>query len=282
MAQYISTGKFNFLKTIMALVLLGIPCAVLLGLTYGWAMDLIPFIIVDVIVLVGVVALLAALSVGMVHIGVIRNNAVKIICVVVVCFVAWYAQWVYTTQHHFWTSLMKFDRVFEDILEWSENHELSISRSMSSGGAGITGIGLMIVEGIEMLLFFTPVIFVFVAQKDYFCEACGKFNDNKSFYVRGLNETSISSGEQSGDFRFIAELPHHKLAPDGLDPQGNNSAHNIYLSYCPNCLQNGIIDIDRGTFEADKKGKITFGNTTDVTKKTLLNALSTTALREKI
>jgi hypothetical protein len=282
MAQYISTGKFNFFKTALALVLLGIPCAVLLGMAYGWAMELIPFIVVDLVVLVGVVALLAALSVGMVHIGVIRNNIVKIFCVVVVCFVAWYAQWVYTTQHHFWTSLIKFDRVFEDILEWSENHELSISRSMSSDGAGISGIGLMIVEAIEMLLFFTPVIFVFVAQKDYFCETCGKFNKNKSFYVRDLNETNISSAEQSGDFRFIAQLQHHTLAPAGLDRGGNNNAHKIELSYCPNCLQNGIIDIERGTFEADKKGKVTFGNSVAVVKKTLLNTMATTALREKI
>lgn len=275
MAKYISTGKIHFGKTVLGIIV-GIPCAILLGIAYAWAMDLIPFIIVDAIVLFGVIALMMVLAVGIVRIGVIRNNAVKIFVILLICLVAWYSQWAFSTQHNFWKNLLRFDRVFEDIIDWCNNREISISRSFSSNGAGISGIGLYILYSIELLFFLSPCILVFKFQNDYFCESCGKFNDNTAFYIRGLDETKIHSAEESGDFRFIAPLQPTKEVPPLL-----GQAWQVDFSHCPNCGQNGVINIYRGVVEMNAKDKkLMFDNQQAIVKHTLVNNMSVGELRE--
>lgn len=274
MATYVSTGKIHFGKTLLGLAF-GIAGAVLLGIGYAWAMDLIPFIIVDVIVFVGEIALLSALAVGIVRIGVIRNSAVKIFVILLVCLVAWYSQWAFSTQHNFWQNLLRFDRVFDDMIDWWNNREISVSRSFSSNGAGISGIGLYILYTIELLIFLSPTVLVFKFQSDYFCEPCGKFNNNAEFYVRDLDENKIHSAEQSGDFRFIAALPSTKGVPELLGP-----AWEVEFSSCPNCQQNGVINIYRGTVEMNEKDKkLTFDNQKAIVRHTLVNNIAVAELR---
>lgn len=243
MAKYVSTGKINLPKTVLSF-LFGIPSAVLLGLLYGWSMNLIPFIIVEILVIVIVLALLGAVSLGMVQIGAIRNNVVKVFCVLVVCMVAWYSQWVYYTQYEFWPGLLKFSRVFQEMMEWSDQHEISFSRTFSEG-VGISGGALKFLELLELALFLTPTIFVFIMQKEYYCESCGKFNENKDYFVRDLNEQKLDSAETSGDFRFLNDLEAFKSVPASIGAIGTNNAYKVEFSYCSKCSQNGVIDIYR-------------------------------------
>jgi|GEM_PF-5776055 len=280
MAKYVSTGKINLPKTVLSF-LFGIPSAVLLGLLYGWSMNLIPFIIVEILVIVIVLALLGAVSLGMVQIGAIRNNVVKVFCVLVVCMVAWYSQWVYYTQYEFWPGLLKFSRVFQEMMEWSDQHEISFSRTFSEG-VGISGGALKFLELLELALFLTPTVFVFMMQKEYYCESCGKFNENKDYFVRDLNEQKLDSAETSGDFRFLNDLEAFKSVPASIGAIGTNNAYKVEFSYCSKCSQNGVIDIYRGAFVSDKKTKkISFGDQKAVVKRTLMSDSTTLSLLEK-
>lgn len=274
MATYISTGKIHFGKTLLGIAF-GVVAGLFLGIGYAWTMDLIPFIIVDVIIFALVIGLLVATAMGIVRIGVIRNAGVKFFAVLITCLVAWYAQWAFSTQHNFWANLLRFDRVFDDIIDWCNNREISVSRSFSSSGAGISGIGLYILYSIEFLIFLSPTVIAFKFQNDYFCEPCGTFNDNAEFYVRELDEHKIHSAEQSGDFRFIAALPSTKGVPELLGP-----AWQVEFSSCPNCRQNGVINIYRGVVEMDAKDKkLMFNNEKAVVKHTLVNNMAVDELR---
>jgi hypothetical protein len=276
MAKYISTGKIHFGKTLLGIVL-GIAGAVLIGVLYALSMDLIPFIIIDAFVLLGAIAGMIFLAVGIVRLGVIRNTAVKIVVILTICIAAWYTQWAVSTQHDVLKNFLRFDRVFDDIIDWCNNREISISRSFSSSGAGISGIGLYILYSIELLLFLSPTLLVFKFQNDYFCEPCGKFNDNKEFYIRGLNEGYIHSAEQSGDFRFIADPA---LLPTKEVPPVLGQAWQVDFSHCPNCYQNGVINVYHGIVEMDSKDKkLMFDNKGSVVKHTLVNNMAVADLR---
>lgn len=275
MAHYVSSGKINLPRTILGL-LFGIACAVFIGVGYGWAMDLIPFLIVNAFVLIFAVAFIFIVSLGVVRIGMIRNNAVKFICVFIVCIVAWYSQWAYTSQYHFWKSLPKVGEVLGDIFNWAETHELSISRGFSSrNGAGITGLGLLVLYFIELLLFLSPALLVFKLMNDYFCEPCGKFNENKDFYVRDLDESKIPAAEQSGDFGFVSEAKSNTAVPAIL-----GKAWQVEYAHCPQCLQNGVINIRNGNVEKDKKGKPFFNNSKRLVRHTLVSSLANQRLQE--
>jgi hypothetical protein len=167
--------------------------------------------------------------------------------------------------------------VFDDILSWGDHHELMLSRSFSSSSGGISGIPLMIVYGIELLAFLSPVIFVFMFQKDYFCESCGSFYEDQQFYVRDLDETKMASAESSGDFRFIADLVSYKTTPDMIGP-----AWQIEFGHCETCKLNGVIDIYRGTVEMDSKDrKMTFENQSAVVTKTIVSSYTIAPLSQK-
>lgn len=274
MAKYISTGKFNFGKTLFGLIL-GIGAGVLIGLLYGWAIDIIPLIIADMLVIVLVLALLGAVETAVVRFGSIRNKPVKIVTAIIICLTAWYSQWVFITQTDFMSDFFHFDRVFRDIIDFSDIRTLSFSRASSGSGAGISGTPLMIMYGLEFIMFLIPIGLTFKMQKEYYCETCGVFNANDEYFVRNGDETRIPSAEQSGDFRFLNDLPWHKTA----DSIGN--AWKVGFSYCPRCRKNGVIDISAGRLEANRKGKIQFKKDRALINATLVSDLATDALISK-
>lgn len=268
MAHYVSTGKIHFPRTIGGL-LFGITFALLTGLLYGWAMQAIPYIIVQGIVFVGVIMLLVVANILVVHIGLVRNNLVKGISVIILCLTAWYAQWVYTTQPTFWSSLLEFKRVFGDVLQWSSLREIVITKGFSDSGPVISGIGILIFDAIEFLAFMSPIWVAFKFSSDYFCEECKNFLVNSQYYTDNLDEKQISGAEATGDFRFVANANSTKSAPGHA-----GTAWYIDFSHCDKCNQLGVICISSGRIELDKKGKSTYINETQLTKHTLVGRIA--------
>jgi hypothetical protein len=273
MAKYVSTGKVNVLRSIGGLAF-GVTFSLLIGLSYAWAMDTIPFIIVQVIVFALAIGLVLVFSIPMVHIGWIRNKIVKAIFVFIICMVAWYSQWVYFTQPTFWTSLFEFKHVFRDILAWSDTREITITRHFSSDGPGISGIGIVIMDALEFLCFMLPVFFATKFSKDYFCEDCKAFYLDKKRFVREMDEAKILSGEASGDFRFISTLQFSKSVSGPPGP-----AWKIDYSYCKKCNQSGAINISRGFVKFDKKQNPVFSEEQKLTSDTILSTASIAELQ---
>ena len=256
MAKYISTGKINFSKTILAF-LIAIPLAAIIGWAYGFLMDLNPFIVVDLLIIVIFIALVIATSMGMARLGVVRNIAVRFLLAVVVSFVAWYTAWAYLVNRHFFEDLLQFGDTFKHIVRYLDRAELSFGKMTSSSSIEIEGTGMWVLAIIEALLFLLPIVFSLTASKDYFCESCQKFNLNQKCYIHAPHDAGmLDSAEYTGNFRALDKFPRVEKEPE---LHGSLLAiDNVYemnLSYCRSCKRNGVINIARGNYKVDDKTK---------------------------
>jgi len=255
MPKYIHSGKINFPKTVLAFAL-AIILAFLSGTLYAFLMELCPFIILDFFILALIVACLFGITMGMVNLGAIRNRPVKFLMTIVTIFVAWYTAWAYLIKHDFPKGYLDFDRSITQILRYLDTHSLSIGK-FGSDGIPIEGIGMWILASLELIIFLLPIIPVFALIKDYFCESCNKFNDNKKFYIEGqVNEDAILSAEYSGNFNELSKLPRRSELPSILEIKDfTTPIYKMEISHCKNCKKNGVINFDKGNYRLPDKSK---------------------------
>jgi hypothetical protein len=282
MAKYIHTGKINPSKTILSFAG-GALLAVLIGWTYGFLMELNPFIIVDLLIIAIFMALLMATSAGMSKAGSIRNKGVKFVLALVVSFTAWYTAWAYLVNNHFFADLVNFGDTFSHITRYLNRSELSFGKMTSSSSIEIEGAGMWILAIIEALLFMLPIVFVFTMSKDYFCETCQKFNLHQKSYIHAPHDAAmLDSAEYTGNFKALSHFPRVEKVPDlSGSLMAIDNVYEMDLSYCRSCKRNGVININRGNYKIDNKTKkVDFESKEKVIRDVLVDDATLTMFRD--
>ncbi len=256
---YIHTGKINPAKTVLALVI-GIPCAYIIGLIYAALSSLCPFIILDFLILVIPVLGILGLTTGLVRIGTVRNKAVKGALAFIVSTIVWYSSWAYLVHpNNLLNYSLDISYTLSQIADYLNTHSFSIGKFTSSSKITIEGAGMWIFALLEIIIFGLSVWLTFAVSKDYFCEECGKFNDDKEFYLEDANEAFFTTGEQTGKFKELNQFTRKDTLPEANQiTDYKKEIYKVELSWCGTCKKNGVINVEKGVYEKDDKGKISF------------------------
>lgn len=279
MAKYIHTGKVNLPKTLLGVALGGV-LSILAGVIYGALMDICPLIILDLLILALGIALVVAITIGMVHLGAVRNKMVKFMLALFISALTWYSAWAYLVNRDLLDDFLKVGRTFDHIERYLNTHSLSIGKFTSSSSIPIEGSGMWILAGIEALLFLLPVVLAFTFSKDYFCESCQKFNEHQKFYVTGeLNADTVDSAAYTGNLSTLAKLHRREKIPSVTEqPDLTASVYLVDISYCKACKRNGVANISKGHFKLnDKKTEVEFKSVSEVMADTLIDESSVAA-----
>ncbi len=261
--KYNPSGKFDIARTAIGLVA-GILGAMVIGYVYGIITDVDPLIYLNLLVLVGTVIVLVAFTGFIRHFGSSRNRIVNIIVAAVLCYAAWYAQWVYFIVGfnldagaiaNIFIGLVNPVNVINIPLRYSEIRTISIGH-FGSGGAPITGTGLLVIYFIEFIAFMSPVYFASVA-KEYYCESCNNFYAKAELWSaevsRFNDEFSRSPAGSYGFLSGFAMSPAYSQL--GLDPSQSPELLKAEYHYCEACNQNDIIDLSTTVLKYNNKKK---------------------------
>lgn len=256
MAKYIHTGKINLPKTALVFVL-AIPIAVLIGWGYNFLMEICPFILLDLIIILLAVALLGAAAVGLPQLGNIRNRGVKLLLGILLISLAWYTSWVNLLSQHYFEGFFDFAGTFSHMYSYLNDYSISIGRIISSSSIEISGIGMWIISTIEALLFMIPLYFAFETSKDYFCENCQKFNLHQKFFIHAPhNQSMLDFAESTGNFKDLDKFPRLEKLPEFHSSlMAIDNVYEMDLSYCRSCKRNGVIHLSRGNYKIDGAAK---------------------------
>lgn len=278
---YRSSGKINPSKTILAF-LAAVPLAIIFGTLYGVLANWIPYIIIDVIVFGLAVAGLGWLVQMIVKYGTIRNRPLKLLFGIIISFLGWYSSWVYVvSDNNYLNLLFDISETAERTRYYLNNSGFSIGKSYSESAADISGIGMWIIAGIELLLLMiAPTFFSFILSKDYFCESCNKFNTEKEFYLHSVaDETKLISFAQSGNYTGLAAYKKWITIPSAIgEADITQPVYKTEVSYCTSCGGNGIINIEKGKFNINKENKLEFKEETNIAKDILISDTSVKAI----
>lgn len=94
-------------------------------------------------------------------------------------------------------------------------------------------------ESLVLLLPLTMLLFL-----DYYCEKCGKYYSNKTFYVLNAGEYfryEKKHNEEAPPFSFLPNIHFQELPTYG--PTQPQNIIKIRFSYCKSCESNAIVDI---------------------------------------
>lgn len=257
MAKYIHTGKINLPRTALAFIL-AIPTAVLIGWGYNFLMEISPFILLDLFILLVAIASLAAVTIGLAKIGNIRNRGVQFVLGLLTISLAWYTSWVHLLSHYYFEGFFDFERTFSDIYNYLNDYSISIGRIISSSSIEISGIGMWAISFIEALSFLIiPLYFTFFASKDHFCENCQKFNLHQKFFIHAPHDQRmLDFAESTGNFKELDKFPRlEKLPAFHGSLTAIDNVYKMDLSYCNSCKRNGVINLSRGNYKLNRTVK---------------------------
>lgn len=233
--------------------------AIGIGLLYGLITEVDPLIYLNILVLIAAVVGVAAVATLTKKWAHSRNKTADTIITMVICFFAWYAQWVYYYNLQYsdgiFASLAHPGYVLRFVVDYANNHTMSIGR-FGSDGLPLSGGILFMVYLVELAVFFVPVYFV-LKEKDYYCENCERHYETITAYFEDGNTFSAECGKASmGNFSFVATLPMRKsMGEFRLDPKQKPLVGKVEYHYCPQCRQASIIDASTYIYQLSDKGK---------------------------
>ncbi|MFN8287300.1 MAG: hypothetical protein U0V74_11125 [Chitinophagales bacterium] len=255
---YEASGKFDLPKVIIY-TLIGSAFSIGLGLLYGLITEIDPLIYLNLLVLLGTAALLAGITVLVRQGSHSRNTGVNLLVCFILCFTAWYAQWVYYFNMQYedgiLSSLAQPGHVLRFAFDYADGRTISIGR-FGSSGLPLSGGALQIIYLIEFCVFMMPIYFAYKV-KDFYCEACSVFYSELVGYVDSNEEfgrcVSMASG---GDYRFFEKVKIKKgLEALETDPAQKQTVYKLDYRFCPKCGLNSVLEISSATLQYDDKGK---------------------------
>ncbi len=271
---YQSSGKYNLTKVIIY-TLIGSALATGLGLLYGLITEVDPFIYLNMLVLFGTILLLGAITVLIRQGSHSRNVGVNFLVCVILCFVAWYAQWAYyynlQYEHGIFASLGQPGRVLGYAANYANNHSITVGR-FGHGGLPFSGGVLQLMYVVEFFAFMLPLYFA-LKVKDYYCEQCSTFYSEVQGYIDYNADFNTALNQASGgNYRFI-EGTEIKRSMETLqsDPAKKNMVYKIDYHFCPKCGLNSIVEIVSGTLQYDDKGNRELANETTIVADTYVD-----------
>ena len=256
---YTHSGKFEFSK-VLAATLIGIVVASLFGLFYGFITELNPFIYLNFIILIVILAILWVSVKGLSKFSRSRNMAVNIILGLIFGFVAWYAGWCFYVSKllgiNYFSAFIQPKLVKDFIIVLSNTRVIEFGRLRSSSNIEISGIGLQILYAIEFLCFMAVAV---AARKPaYYNEEFQFFYEEKNLFAV-VDETFADelNKAQTGKYPFFKDITFYATLEE---VSGTSGSHIIEaeLNYADQVKDHGILTIEQGilTFDKDKKNEI--------------------------
>lgn len=273
MPKYTFTGKIDLTRTLIAMVV-AVLGGFAIGCSYGFLMDLNPFIILDFVILVLLVFGTIGLCFGLVQLGKVRNKLIKIVLGLIVAVVSFYVAWAYAVFPNLFAELFDVAEWLEEVTDYMEDNAFSIGKMTSSSSLLIDGVLLQIFYFIELLVFMIPVFAFLFGSRQYYCESCERFNVNQNLYLVGsISDGTIDKIDYSGDMTSLKELIRFKeTVPFSAIIQPNEQVHFAEVSYCKNCQQNGVLNFSSGSLTRDeKKAQYTFTKSKKLLADTLIS-----------
>lgn len=249
----------------------GISLSVLIGWLFYFLTNLLSFIYLNFILLFGVLCASIVAFTLLRLFSKSRHHVLNVSLAALFCYLAWSAQWTfYSQQWNFgytflegvFNPLATFEIIAKRIVQIDAEHfNHTAGRFPFSGG--LSGFFYVI----EFIAFMLPVKFL-LEDKQYYCEGCDRFYDEKVAYVTETGTFfSILGGAGEGHvYRFLPEVSYYsKLAPIYAKTR---EIVKVTIHYCPKCIENNIISVS--AFEqqpdSDNQNKAPLANEIEITE----------------
>ena len=209
-------GKINISK-----VLVAFPTALvalsLLGVLYAYAVFHIPFIYLNIFLLLGFGFLAGITGFSFVNYGEIRNPLVALACSVTIGCIACYASWVAYAYAH--SPKLGVLYLPEQIFPWI--NQLAQKGLWSLGSWKPTGMTLYVLWSFEALVMVASIgIFAFTSAFDSYCEKCANWVEKECLdgVILGLpkDPDNLLKEIEGGIFETLFAMPQlHPALADG-------------------------------------------------------------------
>lgn len=270
---YRHSGAFGF-RGLIYMLALGAIGAVVLGLIYAYAIEYIPLVYLNMLLVIGYGTAIGAC----VHFGAkwgkVRNGALLLLGGAVAGLLAEYTNWVwwifaYSKQEVFVFMPADLWQVIQDV---NEQGAWSIFDSTPTGWELWAYWGMEAVVIVGMSIFAAWVTLSSLP----FCEACGRWVDGKDTLspLDAVDDRkTFKSKLELGDYAPLKALK--RLPEEGTGYTA------VILQNCSGCTGSNFLTVQAVTVSRDKKGKIS-RSTANILQNLVLNADTYRSIRSAL
>lgn len=236
---YSHSGKLRPLT--LALVLGGIVAGALLAWLYQSLLRWIPFIYVNLLVVVGFGGLLAVAGHQAVKLGHCRNRLVAYALALPLAAGPLFASYWWDWQHTVATIMEKRPDVPKELVTSQYTLGVFLKDKREVGwklkGSTFNGGGVTLVWVVEGLAILGITLFgVHAAVAKPYCERCGEWVEDHAFRVWGVTAEQVDPLLKAGELGQVAEIPG--------DPNADPSTSlTITVESCPKCRETGFLTV---------------------------------------
>lgn len=251
--SYQPSGKYNLKKTLISLVLLGLPFSFLLGAIYSLLITINPVSFINFILLLILMTFLFGIISLIQNLGQSRSIAANFIIGIICCLSAYYGNWwqVVHAENTMFLSLFNLKATFNAILNYLSMHQITLFHIELSPFAS------KLLDFVEMIAFFSVAFFT--KTTEIYCEPCQRFNVIYRLYALETKKI-LTDVEKStpGHYVFAKNKTYlkNKLAFfNQLKAKKEKQfiASEYLYSQCTKCRNNGFLSLNVLTLEHDKK-----------------------------
>jgi hypothetical protein len=253
--KYVLSGNFNAARLAWVLTL-GCVAAFALGLLYGVITHINPIIYLNALVLIFTAVILLLVVLRVIQYAHCRNNSINIIITLLICYVAWHAQWAYSIAKSGYGSgllLLNPLAMVPLVSQFASEQRITVGPTFGTGVVTYSGGWIVTFYAIEFLAFMVFPPYLMRTQKTYYCESCNQAYKNFDFFsadAKRFNEQF--SKTTSGHYGFLKDI---KLVSDYRKLEAGADLApviNVRYSVCTNCFKNNIIDLNTMALKRNK------------------------------